>query len=176
MPKSLLMTLLALPLLVGTMPPVPQADDFCRWESEGQYNRMERAIVQQIKRIKHGERVSNGNGGTYISHHQIITQVETWLNEMPCAEAMLDKCVAKIDLFPGSVTLGARYAHGTEMCYQIQMGKINRLNRWLGWMYYFKDSQKLVYKGSNPCPGFVDQQKAYCREWEAQHPSKPHNE
>jgi hypothetical protein len=174
MPKRAL--LLAFPLLMGTTLPVPQADDFCRWESNGQYHRMERAIKQQIAQIKRGERVSNGHGDTYITHNYTLLHVEAWLNDMPCAEAILDKCVSKIDLFPGHAALGAKYAHGAEICYNIQLGKVNRINRWLGWLHYFKDSNKLHYQGATECPGFVEQNRAYCQEWDQEHAPQPHNE
>ena len=168
--------LLLLPFLLGTTMAEPSADDFCRWVEKGQMNKVEKAIKQQIHRYRSGEQVPTSSGDSYTTHGGVLNLIEGWLNDKPCVEATWDKCEVKIALFPGHARLGARYNNGQELCYNVQLGKTRSINKWLGWLHYFPESNKMIYQGSSVCDGFVDYQRGLCAMEENMHRDEIHNE
>ena len=168
--------LLLAPLLLGTTFAEPSSDDFCRWVDEGRMNKVEKAIENQINRYKGGEIIQNPNGGSYATHGGVLSLIEGWLNDKPCVEAFWDKCQVKISIFPGTATLGAKYSNGQERCYNVQLGKVRSINRWLGWLHYFRESHNMIYTGSSVCDGFVDYQRNLCIMEENMHRDEIHNE
>lgn len=89
------------------------------------------------------------------------------LQRLECVDDVFwDKCQAKALLYPGKSAIGVRCKTNTgivEKCFIIQEGTTGQINIF-GWRpKIFKSKQKLKYKGTYDCEGFVEDQKKNCQ-------------
>lgn len=153
---NLVILLLFLPVALFGQAPSAKLD---RAAEQGNMRKVERCVKQQIKRMRHGFVYNNGRGsGLQVNHGQTFDSLVAWLKKHPATEdAIWDKCVMKIAIYPGGSVLGARFKtrKGTkEVCFHVQKGTLgNRV---------FPSRNILVYKRMSNCPGFVEEQKQNC--------------
>ena len=159
--RSLVLALLLLPLVA----PAQDADRFAR------ALRSERALDRWMKKELHRQRkgqLVTTPSATYIVHHQTFDSLAAFLRRQPgVVDAEWDRCIGKLDLWPGHSTIGLRVlidGMEHERCYRVQEG-IPGVIRLPGWRPHVrKDRQHLKVLAAHDCPGFVEQQRAYCAE------------
>jgi len=133
--------------------------------------RSERAMDRWVKRELHRQRdghLITTPSGSYRSHAPTFDSLVAFLRRQPGVEdAAWDKCMGKLDIWPGHSNIGVRWhARGQvfERCWTVQEGIPGTL-KLPGWRPHVrKDRELLKYKRSLACPGFVEQQRKYCTE------------
>jgi hypothetical protein len=98
----------------------------------------------------------------------IETSLVAFLRRQPGVEdAAWDKCIGKLDIWPGHSNIGLRWRVGEvvhERCWTVQEGMPGTVN-FFGWRPKVRKArQHLKYKRASTCPGFVEQQRNYCAE------------
>jgi hypothetical protein len=127
--------------------------------------RMAAYVRKLSKKWAKGHQLAPG-GRSYTTFFYALDSITARLSRLNCVEAATwDKCMGKILLYPGHSTIGIRMKQeyeGQEWCFYFSEGKIRRINRWLGWMHYFPDREKLFYIRASVCSGFVAEQQSLC--------------
>ena len=157
--RSLVLALLLLPCVALAQ----DADRFARaLRSE---HALDRWMKKELHRQRKGQLVTTPSA-TYIVHHQTFDSLAAFLRRQPgVVDAEWDRCIGKLDLWPGHSTIGLRVLIDGlehERCYRVQEG-IPGTIKLFGWRPHVrKDREQLKYKGARECPGFVQQQRRYC--------------
>jgi hypothetical protein len=129
----------------------------------------ERVLDRWMKReLYHQRKVHpvTTSSGTYTDHDATFDTIVPFLCSQPgVLDAAWDKCIGKLDIWPGHSRLGLRFEmNGAvhDRCYSVQEG-MPAVIRLPGWRPHVrKDREDLRYLGAADCPGFVEEQRAYC--------------
>lgn len=128
---------------------------------------LDRWMAREIHRQRKGHLITTPSG-SYRSHAPTYDSLVAFMRRQPGVEdAAWDKCMDKLDLWPGHSNIGLRW-HGRgqvfERCWTVQEGIPGTIDLF-GWRPHVrKDKQHLKYKRASWCPGFVEQQRRYCEE------------
>jgi len=161
--RSLLLCLFLLPLVA----PAQNAQRFQRALASGNERALDRWMKGEVHRARKGHQVTTPSG-SYTVHDPSHDSLVAFLRRQPGVEdAAWDKCIGKLDIWPGHSTIGLRWRVGEvvhERCWTVQEGIPGTINLF-GWRPHVrKDRQHLKYKRASLCPGFVEQQRKYCAE------------
>jgi len=161
--RALLLILFLLPLLA----PAQNAQRFQRALASGNERALDRWMKSEFHRVRKGHQVTTPSG-SYTVHDPSHDSLVAFLRRQPGVEdAAWDKCIGKLDIWPGHSTIGLRWRVGEvlhERCWTVQEGIPGTIN-FPGWRPHVrKDRQHLKYKRASSCPGFVEQQRKYCAE------------
>lgn len=159
-------------LLIGLLfvPLAVQAQDVERFQralASGNVQALDRWMKHELHQQRKGHPVA-ASQGTYIVHGPTFDSLVAFLRRQPGVEdAAWDKCIGKLDIWPGHSTIGLRWRDGDlvhERCWSVQEGRRGTINLF-GWRPKLRKSrQHLKYKRASACPGFVEQQRKYCEE------------
>ncbi|MBX7225661.1 MAG: hypothetical protein K1X55_06505 [Chitinophagales bacterium] len=132
----------------------------CRATTNGNFHKLEHFIYKQIKK-------SNKNIRPTATYTVVYDSIINVLQHLECVDDVFwDKCQAKELLYPGKSVIGVRCKTNNglvEKCFLIQEGTTGQINIF-GWRpKVFKSKQKLKYKGTYDCNGFVEEQKKKCQ-------------
>ena len=110
--------------------------------------------------------VSTPAAATYIVHHQTFDSLAAFLRRQPgVVDAEWDRCIGKLDLWPGHSTIGLRVLIDGlehERCYRVQEGIPGTINLF-GWRPKVRATREhLQYQGARACTGFVEEQRRHC--------------
>lgn len=135
--------------------------------NSGREHRVDRWVKRELHRMRKGHVLVTPTA-SYIVHDPTFDTLVAVLRRQPgVIDAAWDKCINKLDLWPGHSRIGVRFiVNGTEheRCYSVQEG-IPGVIRLPGWRPHVrKDRQHLKVLAAHDCPGFVEQQRAYCAE------------
>ena len=140
---------------------------FCKAIEKEHFKKIERLLKQQVRHHKNGQRYYNGAGSGYQTNFTpALDSLTNWFKNQSCViDAYWDRCENKIAIYPGWSVIGAKFKTKkgiVEKCYSIQLGTTGKINLF-GWRpQLFKTKNKLVYKKSYDCNGFIKQQKLNC--------------
>ena len=121
----------------------------------------------QVSRHKKGQRYYNGAGSGYQTNFTpSFDSITTWFKSQNCIDdAYWDKCQNKIAIYPSWSIIGVKFRtknRTVEKCFSIQQGTTGKIN-FFGWKpTLFKMKNRLVYRKSYDCKGFIAQQKLNC--------------
>jgi hypothetical protein len=126
---------------------------------------MDRWVKRELHRHREGHLITTPSG-SYLSHASTFDSLVAFMRRQPGVEdAAWDKCIGKIDIWPGHSNIGLRWhARGRiiERCWNIQEGILGTINLF-GWRPRVRKTREhLKYKRALECPGFVEQQRRYC--------------
>ena len=157
--RSFLLALLLLPCVALAQ----DADRFAR------ALRSERALDRWMKKELHRQRKGHlvtTPSTTYIAHHQTFDSLAAFLRRQPgVVDAEWDRCIAKIDIWPGHSTIGLRVildGSERERCYGVQEGIPGVIHLFGGRMQARRNREQLKLKRIRECPGFVEEQRRHC--------------
>lgn len=160
------MRCLLIALLLSSAPAFAQdANAFARALKSGNMHRVDRWVRHELHHMRKGrEQVTPST--TYITHDATFDTLVAFLSRQPgVSDAAWDKCIGKIDIWPGHSRIGLRFLlNGAEheRCYSVQEG-IPGVIRLFGWRPHVrKDREHLKYLGAADCPGFVEEQRRHC--------------
>lgn len=161
--KTLLFGLLFVPLAVQAQ----DAKRFQRALASGNERALDRWMKRELHHQRKGHLVTTSSG-TYTDHASTYDSLVAFLRLRPGVEdAAWDKCINKIDIWPGHSSIGLRWRVGDlvhERCWTVQEGIPGTIELF-GWRPKVrKDRQHLKYERAGSCPGFVEQQRKYCDE------------
>ena len=131
------------------------------------FKKVERLLQQQVRHHKNGQRYYNGAGSGYQTNFTpALDSITNWFkNQSGVVDTYWDKCQQKEAIYPGWSVIGVKFKTKkgiVEKCYSIQQGTTGNVNL-LGWKpKLFKTKNKLVYKKSYDCKGFIELQKLNC--------------
>lgn len=133
----------------------------------GREHRVDRWLKRELHRMRKGHVLVTPTA-SYIVHDPTFDTLVAVLRRQPgVIDAAWDKCINKLDLWPGHSRIGVRFiVNGAEheRCYSVQEG-IPGVIRLPGWRPHVrKDRQQLKVLAAHDCPGFVEQQRAHCAE------------
>jgi hypothetical protein len=139
----------------------------CRTVQKGQFNKAERFIKKETRKLRNGVLFDNGPGsGMQVSHVESLDSIVSMLKKLPCVEdAFWDRCQIKIAIYPGWSVIGVRFrTHDgiTEKCFTIQEGTTGTVQLPCWRPKLFKARNALLYKKMAECPGFIEQQRKLC--------------
>ena len=128
---------------------------------------LDRWMKHELHRHRKRQLIDTPNG-SYGSYAPTYDSLVAFLRRQPGVEdAMWDRCMGKLDIWPGHSNIGVRWhARGQvfERCWTVQEGIPGTL-KLPGWRPHVrKDRELLTYKRARACPGFVEQQRKYCTE------------
>ncbi len=139
----------------------------CKAIENENFKKVERLLQQQVRHHKNGQRYYNGEGSGYQTNFTpALDSITNWFKNQNCVvDAYWNKCQNKIAIYPGWSVIGVKFKTKkgiVEKCYSIQQGTTGKINL-LGWRpKLFKTKNKLVYKKSYDCEGFIELQKLNC--------------
>jgi len=154
-------------LASGTSALAQDNNHFCKAVEKGNFNKVERLIKKESRKVKKGISFYNGPGsGMLVSHVTGLDSLTSWLAEKPCVEdAFWDKCQVKISIYPGWSVIGAKFiVNGKiqEKCFHFQEGTTGTINIF-GWRpHVLRTRNLLIYKRMYDCPGFIIRQREVC--------------
>jgi len=159
--RALLLILSLLPLLV-------QAQNAKRFQHalvSSNERAMDRWMKSEIHRVRKGHQVTTPSS-SYTVHDPSHDSLVAFLRRQPGVEdAAWDKCIGKLDIWPGHSTIGLRWrVNGqlVERCWGVQEGRPGTINLF-GWRPKVrKNKQVLVFKKAYACTGFVEEQRQHC--------------
>jgi hypothetical protein len=159
--------LVVVPLLLAFNTFAQNAQRFQRALASGNERALDRWMEHEIHRVRKGHPVSTPSG-SYTAYHNTHDSLVAFLRRQPGVEdAAWDKCIGKLDIWPGHSTIGLRWRVGEELherCWTVQEGIPGTVN-FFGWRPKVRKArQHLKYKRASTCPGFVEQQRNYCAE------------
>lgn len=130
---------------------------------------LDRWVKRELHDHRKGTRIAS-SGSSYTSHSATYDTLVAWLREQPgVVDAEWDRCIGKLDLWPGHSTIGVRVQLGgvvRERCYSLQEGRPGTL-KLPGWRPKVrKTREELKLVGVRECAGFVSQQRKLCSESE----------
>ncbi len=132
-----------------------------------------RALDRWMKRELHDHRKGTqitSPGSSYTSHSATYDTLVAWLRQQPgVVDAEWDRCIGKLDLWPGHSTIGVQLRLAgveRERCYTLQEGRPGtiKLPGWRAKVRKTREELKLV--GVREGVGFVSQQRKLCSESE----------
>lgn len=160
------MRCLLIVLLLSSAPAFAQdAEAFARALKSGKVHRVDRWVKRELHRVRKGhEQVTPST--TYITHTPTFDTLVAFLRRQPgVSDAAWDGCMSKHMKWPGHSRIGIHFElNGSvyERCYNVQEG-IPGVIRLPGWRPHVrKDREDLKYLDATECPGFVEEQRAYC--------------
>jgi len=161
--RALLLFLFVLPLLA-------QAQNAKRFQHalvSSSERAMDRWMKSGIHRVRKGHQVTTPSS-SYTVHDPSHDSLVAFLRRQPGVDdAAWDKCIGKLDVWPGHSTIGLRWRVGDglhERCWTVQEGIPGTVNIF-GWRPKVRKSRAyLKYERASTCPGFVEQQRKYCAE------------
>ena len=161
--KVLLFCLFLFPMALQAQ----DAQRFQRALSSGNECALDRCMKHEIHRVRKGHPVSTPTG-SYTAYHDTHDSLVAFLRRQPGVDdAAWDKCIGKLDVWPGHSNIGLRWRVGDEVrerCWTVQDGIPGTVN-FFGWRPKVRKSREyLKYKRASVCPGFVEQQRNYCAE------------
>lgn len=161
--KALLFCLLFVTLTVHAQ----DVQRFQRALVSGNERAMDRWMKSEIHRVRKGHQVTTPSG-SYTVHDPSHDSLVAFLRRQPGVEdAAWDKCIGKLDIWPGHSNIGLRWRDGDEVrerCWTVQEGIPGTVN-FFGWRPKVRKNRAyLKYKRASTCPGFVEQQRKYCEE------------
>ena len=126
---------------------------------------MDRWMKREIQRHRTGHLVTTPSG-SYTIHDRTHDSLTAFIRRQPGVDdAMWDRCMNKIDIWPGHSTIGIRWQRGGvvyERCWSIQEGRPGTINLF-GWRPHVRKSrEQLKYKGAREYAGFVAEQRKQC--------------
>lgn len=158
------------PLLFGLLllPMVSHAQDAKRFQralNSGNVHAMDHWVKREIHRTRKGHLITTPGSG-YIVHDPTHDSLVAFMRRQPGVEdAAWDKCIDKLDLWPGHSTIGMRWhARGQviERCWSVQEGIPGTLHLF-GWRPNVRKTREhLKYMGARRCAGFVEEQRKWC--------------
>ncbi len=159
--RTLLLGLLLWSLAVQAQ----EVERFHRALNSGNERALDRWMKREFHRVRKGHQIPTSSG-SYTDHDATHDSLVAFLHRQPGVEdATWDKCINKIDLWPGHSTIGMRWhARGrvTERCWTVQEGIPGTVNLW-GWRPRVRKTREhLKYKRARVCPGFVQEQRKLC--------------
>lgn len=158
--------LILLTVLLSTSLRAQHADTFARARDHKTPRALDHWMKRELHRHRKGTRVSNGST-TYTDHTATYDSLVAWLGRQPgVSDAAWDRCLYKLDIWPGHSTIGVRVQLGgvvRERCYTLQEGRPGtiKLPGWRPKVRRSREQLKLV--GVRECAGFVAEQRANCR-------------
>ena len=119
----------------------------------------------ELHRHRKGTRITSP-GSSYTSHSATYDTLAAWLRQQPgVLDAEWDRCVGKLDLWPGHSTIGVQVRLGgvvRERCYTLQEGRTGTI-KLPGWRPKVRKSREVLkLVGIRECTGFVVNQRGYC--------------
>jgi len=128
-----------------------------------------RALDRWVKRELHNHRKGTritAPGSSYTSHSDTYDNLVAWLRGQPgVVDAEWDRCIGKLDIWPGHSTIGVRVQLGgvvRERCYTLQEGRPGTI-KLPGWRPNVRKSrEELKLVRVRECEGFVAQQLRTC--------------
>ena len=128
-----------------------------------------RALDHWMKRELHDHRKGTqitSPGSSYTSHSATYDTLVAWLRQRPgVVDAEWDRCIGKLDLWPGHSTIGVQVRLGgmmRERCYTLQEGRPGTI-KLPGWRPKVRKTREVLkFVGVRECPGFVVEQRGYC--------------
>lgn len=153
-------------LLLVQLSATAQLSSLGRAAKKGHWNRVERIMKHKICEQNRVFDFDNRQRKTILSFSVAYDTIVHWLKTSPVVEdAMWDKCMNKIDIYPGYSAVGVRFKTKkgiVEKCFVVQEGTTGNL-KLFGWHpHLFRYKWKLKYKRMRDCKGFVQQQKEIC--------------
>lgn len=145
-----------------------QAQDVKRFQralASGNERILDRWMKRELHQQRRGHPVA-ASQGVYIVHAPTYDSLVAFLRRQPSVEdAAWDKCINKIDIWPGHSTIGLRWRSNgqlIERCWGVQEGRPGTINLF-GWRPTVRKSRaQLKYRRASSCPGFVEQQRTFC--------------
>ena len=140
---------------------------FCKAVAKENFNKIERLVKKQVRHHKKGQRYYNGTGSGYQTNFTLsFDSITTWFKSQNCIDdAYWDKCQNKIAIYPSWSIIGVKFRtknRTVEKCFSIQQGTTGKIN-FFGWKpTLFKMKNRLVYRKSYDCKGFIALQKLNC--------------
>jgi hypothetical protein len=141
------------------------AKTFARAVRSGHVQRVDRWVKREVHR--HRDRVAiDTPNGSYGSYAPTYDSLAAFMRRQPgVLDATWDRCIGKIDIWPGHSNIGMRWRQGDEMrerCWKIREGIPGTIN-FPGWRPHVrKDRERLKYLRAMDCPGFVAEQRRWC--------------
>ncbi len=137
----------------------------CKAVKCNNFKKVDRLVKRQIKSIPISEE-KGIKDSSYVSMDKNIELLTQWFKNMECIQdAFDDRCQNKIMIYPGWSIIGVMFKIGNESierCFSIQKGTTGTINIF-GWRPKISRSKnKLVFKVSYECPGFIIDQKRIC--------------
>lgn len=159
-----------LALILFLVPCAMHAHDaaaFARAVNSGKVQRVDRWVKRELHRQRKGYVVTTPST-SYIAHHATFDSLVAFLRrQRGVLDATSDRCMSKIMIWPGHITIGLRWRVGEvvhERCWCVQEGIPGTINLF-GWRPKVRKSREyLKYERASVCPGFVEQQRKYCAE------------
>ncbi|HRH71422.1 MAG TPA: hypothetical protein PLB89_18120 [Flavobacteriales bacterium] len=159
--RKLLLAIMLAPLLVMAQDPAT----FARAINSGNTKKLDRWMKRELHRQRKGHLQITPSASYYV-HDPTFDTLVAFIREQPgVSDAAWDKCIGKIDIWPGHSRIGLRFdMNGSvhERCYSVQEG-IPGVIRLPGWRPRVrKDREHLKYLVASDCPGFVEEQRRHC--------------
>lgn len=128
---------------------------------------MDRWMKKELHRQRKGHLIPTPSG-SYSSHAPTFDSLVAFVRRQPGVEdAAWDRCMNKLDIWPGHSTIGMRWpieGRIIERCWTVQEGIPGTINLF-GWHPRVRKSREhLKLKRAKDCPGFIEQQRKYCEE------------
>lgn len=150
------------------VPFVLQAQDPKRFQ-RGLNARSEHGLDRWVKHELHRHRkrqlISTPNG-TYGSYTPTYDSLVAFMRRQPGVEdAAWDRCMVKLDIWPGHSTIGLRWhtrGQVIERCWTVQEGIPGTVNLF-GWRPRVRKTREhLKYRRARECSGYVQEQRKLC--------------
>lgn len=159
--RPLLFCLLLLPIALSAQ----DAKRFQRALRSGREHALDRWMAREVHRKRKGVIMITWES-RYTSHTATYDSLLAFLrHQTGVQDAAWDKCMAKIDIWPGHSTIGMRWQHGDrviERCWGVQEGLPGTI-KLFGWRPRVRKTREhLRYRNARECAGFVEQQKRVC--------------
>lgn len=141
------------------------ADAFARALDRKSPRALDRWIKRELYDHRKGTQITSP-GSSYTSHSATYDTLVAWLRQRPgVLDAEWDRCIGKLDLWPGHSTIGVQVRLGgvvRERCYTLQEGRPGtiKLPGWRPKVRKTREELKLV--GVRECAGFAVEQRGYC--------------
>ena len=143
------------------------AEAFARALDHNNTRALDRWMKRELRDHRKGTQVT-APGSSYTSHSDTYDNLVAWLRGQPgVVSAEWDRCIGKLDIWPGHSTIGVRVQLGSvvrERCYTLQEGRPGTI-KLPGWRPKVRKSrEELKLVGVRECEGFVTQQRKTCVE------------
>ncbi|MBL7950414.1 MAG: hypothetical protein JNM62_01735 [Flavobacteriales bacterium] len=155
----------ALFICLNTVAEAQNAVSFAKAMEHDSPRALDRWMKSELHDHRKGTRVITPSG-SYTVHHTTYDSLTAWLRRQPAVvDAEWDRCIGKLDLWPGHSTIGVRVRLGgvvRERCYTLQEGRTGTINL-PGWRPKVRKSrEELKIVGVRECAGFIAEQQGYC--------------
>lgn len=157
-------------LIIGLLfvPLAVQAQDVQRFQralASGNVHALDRWMNHELHRQRKGHPVA-ASQGSYTDHAPTYDSLVAFMRlQAGVEDAAWDKCIGKLDIWPGYSTIGMRWrvdGQLEERCWGVQEGRPGTINLF-GWRPKVrKNKQVLVFKKAYVCAGYVGEQRRHC--------------